>query len=206
MGHINKLPLIRGWTWRIERRTATVRLNQELLIYQPPPPTKEIGWGVAVYIAGNDAYLGLRVVQPGMDSGYETFQSMLDIGAVESPPVGGYLTRYNRPNPLRTWGQFAMNAIADESGAFYGPVRYYLSLRPGTTEPHATAVIRIYQIIIQNRSLFLKDYRKVLYGRWAPLVDLVGHVPILRMLTKKLEDLDIRFEEKEIVEPPGLAR
>lgn len=176
------------------------------MIYQPPPPTKEIGWGVAVYVAGNDSYLGLKVVQPGMDSGYETFESLLAIGAVESPPVGGYLTKYIRPNPLRTWGQYAMNAIAGDTGPFYGPVRYYVSLRPGSTETHATIAMRLYQIIIQNRVLFLKDYRKVLYGRWAPLVDLVGHVPILRVLTKKFEDLDISFEEKEIVEPPGIAR
>ncbi len=89
---------------------------------------------------------------------------------------------------------------------YYGSARLYVSLRLGTTEAFAVGIITLTQIIIQDRNIFLKDLRKILYGRWAPIMDLIGHMPLLRTFMKKFEDLGIPFEEKEIIEPPGISR
>lgn len=89
---------------------------------------------------------------------------------------------------------------------FYGAIRVYLSLRTGSTEPFATGIVSAQEVIVQDRNLFLKDLRKVYFGRLAPLMDLLDHVPILRVFTRRFDELGIRFEEKEIVEPPGIAR
>lgn len=211
---IDKLSLIRGWTWRVEDIPFVVLLNQELLVYQPPTPQKEIGWVCGLDIIGSDAFLGLRIVMPGVDTGYRTPNAFMTVGAVLPPPMGVYITRYYQPNPLRTIGEYLLSVVTSAyPWPYYGPVRLYVSLRSGSnppvdgsTELNATGYLSIVQIVIEDRNLFLKDLRKVLYGRWAPLVDLIGHVPILRTFVKKFEDLGIPFEEKELVEPPGVAR
>lgn len=208
MSLIDKLPLIRGWAWREVSLTRTILLTQELLVYQAPPPTKEIGWVVGIDFLSNDAYLGLGIDMPGVPlTGYNTFAGARAIGAVLPPPSGLYLGLYNQPNPLRTIGEYQMSVITSAyPWPFYGPVRLHLSLRPESTEPHATGAIFGLEIVVQDRNLFLKDLRKVLYGRWAPLLDLIGHVPLLRSFTEKFAELRIPFEEKERVEPPGVAR
>jgi len=187
--------------------TQTVLLNQELLVYQPPTPSKEIGWLVSLDFVGNDAYLGMRLVMPGIESPWTTFAGIYALGAVLPPPSGIYVVRYWQPNPLRTLGAYVMSAITSAYAyPFYGATRLYLSLRPGTTEPFATGILSFTEVVIEDRNLFLKDLRKVYYGRLAPLMDLLDHVPILRMFTRRFDELGIRFEEKEIVEPPGIAR
>lgn len=201
------LPLIRGWAWKPVGVIQTVLLNQELLVYSPPTPSKEIGWLVFLDFAGNDAYLALRIVMPGMDTGYGTFAGSYPYGAVLPPPSGAYIGRYYQPNPLRTIGQFGMSVVTSAYAyPFYGPVRIYISLRTGSTEQFATAIFSMLQVIVEDRNLFLKDLRKVYYGRLAPLMDLLDHVPILRVFTRRFDELGIRFEEKEIIEPPGVAR
>ena len=201
------LPLIRGWSWRRIEVTQTVLLNQELLVYQAPTPTKEIGWVVAIDFAGNDAYLGVRIVMPGFDVGYTTFAGFYATGSVLPPPSGGCITRYWQPNPLRTLGAYFMSLITSAYAyPFYGAVRVYLSLRTGSTEPSATGIVSAGEVIVEDRDLFLKDLRKVYFGRLAPLMDLLDHVPILRMFTRRFDELGIKFEEKEVVEPPGYAR
>ena len=204
---IDKLPLIRGWAWRITPIPVTVTTNQEIMIYQAPTPTKEVGWLGGLDITGDDAFLGLRIVMPGVDTGYQTFFTWNTIGAVLPPPSGGFVTRYWQPNPLRTFGLYSMSLITTAyQWPYYGAVRLYLSLRLGSTEMSASAIVSLIQIVIEDRGLFLKDLRKVYYGRWAPLMDLIDHVPILSTFTRKFEELGIKFEAKEIVEPPGIAR
>lgn len=200
--------MIRGWAWRTIKLTQTVVLNQELLVYQSPTPTKEIGWLAGLDWYGNDAYIGLGIDQPGIPlPGYATFIGLHTLGAVLPPPHGAYLTRYYQPNPLRTTGYYIMSAITSAYPLpYYGPIRLYVSLRPGTTETYATGSLYALEIVIQDRNLFLTDLRKVLYGRWAPLMDFIGHIPLLRHFTKKFAELQIPFEEKEIIEPPGVAR
>lgn len=201
------LPLIRGWSWRRIEVTQTVLLNQELLVYSPPTPSKELGWVITIDFAGNDAYLGIRIVMPGVDTGYTTFAGLYAIGAVLPPPSGAYIVRYWQPNPLRTLGAYFMSWLTSAYAyPFYGAVRVYLSLRTGSTEPFATGIISAIEVIIEDRNLFLKDLRKVYYGRLAPLMDLLDHVPILRAFTRRFDELGIRFDEKEIIEPPGIAR
>jgi len=182
--------------------------NQELLVYQSPAPTKEIGWLTSLDWSGNDAYLGLGIDQPGVPTpGYFTFIGAHITGAVLPPPSGWYLTRYYQPNPLRTIGFYSLSVITSAYPLpYYGPVRLYVSLRPGTTEPYATGSLYALEIVIQDRNLFVTDLRKVYYGRWAPLMDFIGHIPLLRTFTKKFAELQIPFEEKEIIEPPGVAR
>lgn len=207
MSLIDKLPLIRGWTWRRENILATVLLNQESLVYQPPTPSKEIGWIAGLDFFGNDAYLGIRVTMPGLDTGYGTFAGNYAISSVLPPASGAYILRYVQPNPLRTIGEYASSVISSAYPLpFYGSVRLYLSLRTGSTEPFATSLISLNEVVVEDRNLFLKDLRKVYFGRWAPLVDWIAHTPILRASTKKFADLGIPFEEKEVVEPPGIAR
>ena len=201
------LPLVRGWSWRSIPVIQTVLLNQELLVYSPPTPSKEIGWIVALDFLGDDAYLGVRIVMPGFDTGYGTFAGSYAAGYVLPPPVGTYIARYLQPNPLRTFGFYSATIVTSAYGQpFYGPVRLYMSLRPGSTEPFATGMIGILEVVIEDRNIFLKDLRKVYYGRLAPLMDLLDHVPILRVFTRKFDELGIKFEEKEVVEPPGIAR
>ena len=186
--------------------TQTVLLNQELLVYSPPTPSKEIGWVTYLGWVGNDSYIGLRVVMPGYDTGYLTFAGSYAAGAVLPPPSGYFLGRFWQPNPLRTFGYYSMMHVTAYPIPFYGPVRLYLSLRPGSTEAFATAMLMVYEVVIEDRDLFLKDLRKVYFGRLAPLMDLLDHVPILRVFTRRFDELGIRFEEKEVVEPPGYAR
>lgn len=201
------LPLIRGWTWRNEERTATLTPGQELLVYQPPTPTKEVGWAAGLDFGGDDAYLGLRLVMPGTDTGYGTFAGTLPWGAVAPPPSGMYLWRYYRPNPMRTIGLYGISLITSAYPyPYWGAVRLYMTLTEDTTEPYATGILGIAQVVITDRNLFLKDLRKVKYGRWATLMDIIGWKPLLKVFGKKFEELDIRFEEKEKVEPPGHAR
>ena len=177
------------------------------MVYQAPTPTKEIGWVVGIDFAGNDAYLGIRIVMPGVDAGYVTFAGAYALGAVLPPPSGAYILRYWQPNPLRTIGAYIMSWLTSAYAyPFYGAVRLYLSLRPGTTEPFATGILSFTEVVIQDRNIFLKDLRKVYFGRLAPLMDLLDHVPILRVFTRRFDELGIRFEEKEIIEPPGIAR
>ena len=207
MSLIDKLPLIRGWSWRNTPLTVVALANQEILAYSPPTPSKEIGWVVSIDLSGNDAYLGLRIVMPGVDTAYATFAVANAIGAMLPPPSGTFLLLYNQPNPLRTIGQYVMSIITSAYPyPFLGAVRIYISLRPGTTEPFAVGAIGIGQIIIQDRNLFLQDLRKILYGRWAPLMDLISHIPLLRRFVMDFENFHIPFEEKEVIEPPGLAR
>lgn len=204
MSLLDKLPLIRGWRWKLQPVLQTVRATQEILVYEPPPPGKEIGWVVSITMLSNDAYLGLRLVFPGLDTGY----ALPATGGPMAPlPSGMFMDWYWRPNPMRTIGEYQVYYVMSAYPyPFQGPVKAYLSLRSGTTEPQATGRIVVWMIVIEDRNLFLKDLRKVLYGRWAPLMDLIGHVPLLNRFIVNFEKLGIRYKEEEKIEPPGIAR
>ena len=130
MSLLDKLVLIRGWTWRIIEERATVTENQVVLLYNPPTPSKEIGWVVTLDFSGNDDRLAIRIVAPGFATGWATFRAQMNIGIVMPPASGSVLTKYYRPNPLRTIGFYLAGSITSAyPWPFFGPVRIYMSLR-----------------------------------------------------------------------------
>lgn len=212
---IDKLPLIRGWAYHWEPLgPVSIQRNKAAIIYNPPPPSKELGWLLSLQYTSNDAYMGIRVVMPGVDTGYGTFAQNMIWGNIIPGASAGfrmltlqYVFKYWQPNPLRTWGSFG--AIVEGPAypePFYGPVRIYASLLGSSTQSQASIEGGFSEIIVQDRNLFLKDLRQVMYGRWGPLMDLIGHTPILRLFAKKFEENGIPCEEMEKVEPPGIAR
>jgi len=103
------------------------------------------------------------------------------------------------PNNLWPWVS-VYDTVANNYVIVYAPVRPWsyrgkievTALLPeDAVSDTATVSVVINQVIIDDKPLFERTWRALhVWGRWAPIFNLVGHVPIV----EKLEEL---FAEKE---------
>jgi hypothetical protein len=195
LGLFDYLPLIEGWDYHL----YTIPPNP-IVLGTPVQKVKidKKGWILNAVLFTTDAY-GTIIINAQGPGG--TIHSMaanpelaLTSGFVQYDPVG-YLTMYNRPNPLSTAGWYVVALLSPGLSGFPLPitrectVEQYLAV--GSTQTTALLSAQAFVLEIKDEPAFLSSIRRLGLLPYSSTLDkvLAGEGKTEQDISKTLKDI-----------------
>lgn len=166
LGAFNILPLLKGWDYKDNVWTRTIKRGQRIVVES----VNDLGLFYSTVITTNDCYGGVKITGQGADLRSTTFGDIYpklqhDAGLYMQDP-NGYNPRYYRPNPQSSAGLYI--TVLSSSGAqgtflpYIPATSVELFLLSSSTQEEATVSVYSVRVVITNRKQFIKSLRSVI--------------------------------------------
>jgi hypothetical protein len=199
LGLLNILPLMKGWDYKINTWTRTVRRGETIEVER----IEDMGGLFGLTLVTDDCYGGFNFSAQGADLNLftivDTYPKIIyDIGAYVQD-ASGWMQRYYRPNPQSSAGAYfaPIFSAGFEGSTFpYVPTTIVrLFLRTESTQETATVSVSAYRIIITDKKQFIKSLRAIIGANVIQEID-----PAL-LVAGMQEILQKGWSEKEAKKP-----
>jgi len=176
---LDLLPFLRGWAHDPVMGKATLRRGVEHPIYHK---SFTEGWITGALFVSNSPDVEFEVYVKEKTFGFE---KRLTVNLL-------YLYSMGIVNPNNIWPWISVyDTVANNYRVVYAPARPWsfsgevkvTALLPETaTATTANVAYIINQVLIVNKAEFLRSLRSLIWGRWAPIFDLIEFLPLHRKL------------------------